>query len=484
MTDTETMTQTAFAHLDAGRFEEAAKDFEKALEARPDDANLWYNLAYTQRRLGHAQAALDSYDRALDIGVAEPEQVLLNQSVIFANELKQPDKAEQGLEAALQLNPRYFPALLNLGGLMEDRGDREAARRAYERALEIAPNDPLVLSRVIVLTDDIDSVDHPLIARVKELFNRRDLTAGDHADLAFALGQVLDRIGEYENALEVYEHANRASSAVNAERQRAYDPVAETAATNRLIETFDGQAAATGEGGENLVFIVGMFRSGSTLVEQVLARHSRVTAGGELSAVPNVLAAAFQPYPASVPQASPEAMDEVRAAYLGELERLFPGHDVLTDKRPANFRHVGLIKTLFPRARFIDTLRHPVDNALSVWFAHLGPAAPYATEFRHIVHWRSEYRRLMEHWRSLYPDAIHEVGYDALVAEPEPHIRKLLDFCGLDFEEACLAPHKGDTQVRTLSAWQVRQPLYTTSSGRWRNYEKYIGTLLEAYPQG
>ncbi|MCA1749539.1 MAG: sulfotransferase, partial [Sphingomonadales bacterium] len=198
--------------------------------------------------------------------------------------------------------------------------------------------------------------------------------------------------------------------------------------------------------------------------------------------VPAMVAGEFASDPEAMAAADGASIERLRQSHLEALARLHPGADIVTDKRPDNFRHIGLIKRLFPEAKFIDTHRDPRDNGLSVWFAHLGPRQPYATDLADIVHRYREYRRLMAHWKSLWSDDIFELDYDALVADPEPHIRALLDFCGLDWEDVCLEPHRAEGTVRTLSAWQVRQPVYKSSSGRWRNYERHVGVLLEAFP--
>ncbi|WP_367180715.1 sulfotransferase [uncultured Parasphingopyxis sp.] len=475
------LADRAMAHLNAGRFAEAATELEALLSQKPDLPDMWYNLGYAQRRLHRFEEALASYAQALDRGVADPQEVHLNRAVVLTGDLSRPDEAKEELGKALAIAPRYFPALLNLGGLHEDRGDREAAREAYAKALEIEPGDALVLTRLAVLSD-IESADDTLVKRIEARIGAPSSTADDRADLGFALGQILDRLGDYDAAFAAYRAANQASAQVKTVNSFAYNRAAESAHTDRLIAAFDTPDTPDTPGGEEKpLFICGMYRSGSTLAEQILSRHSRVTMGGELDLVPTELIAAFDRYPEDAATAGRPKLAELRAAYLAELEKRFPGSDIVTDKRPANFRHIGLIKHVFPGAKIVDTLRDPIDNGLSIYFAHLGASAPYARDLDDIVHFYREYRRLMAHWQSLWPDDILGLDYDALVSDPEPHIRRLLDFAGLDFEEACLEPHKGEGTVRTLSAWQVRQPLYKKSSGRWRNYESHIAPLIEAF---
>ena len=158
---------------------------------------------------------------------------------------------------------------------------------------------------------------------------------------------------------------------------------------------------------------------------------------------------------------------------------MHPEAEIVTDKRPDNFLHIGLIKTLFPEARIVHTVRQPLDNILSVYFLHLDPAMGYALDLDDAAHWYGQYRRLMAHWKSLYPNDIHDLDYDGFVADPKPSLAALLDFLGLEWEEACLEFHEAGNAVRTASAWQVREPLYRRSSGRWRNYERHLQGVID-----
>jgi hypothetical protein len=170
----------------------------------------------------------------------------------------------------------------------------------------------------------------------------------------------------------------------------------------------------------------------------------------------------------------------MRQAYVDGIGALHPSAGIVTDKRPDNFLHIGLIKAIFPAAKIIHTFRDPLDNILSLYFLHLDPSMAYALDLEDAVHWYGQYRRLMSHWRKLYPADILDLNYDALVAEPEPVVRRILDFVGLKWEDGILDFHLADRAVKTASVWQVREPLYRRSSGRWRNYERHLASLREA----
>jgi hypothetical protein len=220
-----------------------------------------------------------------------------------------------------------------------------------------------------------------------------------------------------------------------------------------------------------------MFRSGSTLTEQVLAGHSRVTAGGEIDILPALVRNELSPFPARMGELSPRQLDELAARYTASLSKLFPGAPHVTDKRPDNFLHIGLIKSLFPDARIIHTTRDALDNVLSIYFLHLDHGMGYALDLMDIAHYYRQYRRLMAHWKSQFGPDILDFDYDAFVRAPRPAVEKLLAFCDLDWEEDCLDFQHVRNAVKTASVWQVREALYQRSSGRWRNYARHLHSL-------
>jgi tetratricopeptide (TPR) repeat protein len=472
--DLQTQLALAGQYRRAGQTVQAEAAYRAVLARWPDLPDSWFNLALMQRRNGRFSEALDSYQQALTRRISGPEEVHLNRAVILVEDLQQPEAAEQALVAALKLNPRYGPALLNLGNLYEDMGRRDDALSAYRRLLAIEPGRPEALARASGLTTPAGPED-PGLQALSRALQRPDLSPGDKATLAFALGRGLDACGAYEAAFVAYESANRFSRASAPPGQGRYDRLAQERRIDQLIRAHDHPAdtRASEAGGRPPIFICGMFRSGSTLVEQVLASHPRVTSGGELDLLPRLLAAGARAGPASrSPQARALAGD-----YLQGLRARFPQADIVTDKRPDNFLQIGLIKRMFPDARIVFTRRASLDVCLSNYFLHLDHGQAYALDLLDTGHFLQQHDRLMDHWQRLYPDDILELSYDALVANPRPVIETLLAFCGLDWDETCLEFHRSKTAVRTASVWQVRQPLYQASSGRWRHYERQLAPL-------
>lgn len=459
----------------AGRLADAVGAYQRLLALSPHRPDSWYNLAVLQRNAGDFDGALASYQQALDRGVTRPEEVHLNRGVIYADGLRRNDAAQRELDAALALNPSYVPALLNLANLETDLGRLDEAVATYERLLAIDPWCSEALSRYAQIRS-ASGPDDPLVARLRAALSRPEASVPEKASLAFALGKVLDDCGAYDAAFAACTEANRYSRACAAPGAVLYDRRRHELFVDELIRTFaPGRAmAAVPAPSARPLFICGMFRSGSTLTEQVLAGHSKVAAGGEIDFIPTLARTALAPFPGSMAEVSPARLGELAAQYLAGLAKLFPGVPHVTDKRPDNYLYVGLIKSLFPHAKIIHTTRHPLDTCLSVYFLHLDHSMGYALDLMDTAHHYREYRRLMAHWKSLYGPDIFDFDYDALVRNPRPEVERLLAFCGLDWEEGCLEFHRVRNAVKTASALQVREPLYQRASGRWRNYAAHL----------
>jgi tetratricopeptide (TPR) repeat protein len=472
-----------------GRIPEAIDAYQRLLQQRPDLANSWYNLGVLQRKNRQFSAALASYSHALDRGIARPEEVHLNRGVIYADHLRQDDAAERELLAALALNPAYVPALLNLANLREDRGQRELAAAAYDRALAIDACCFTALARRANLATFADR-DDPLIARLRRAMVEPGASVADRADLGFALGRALDACADYAAAFDAYRAANNSSRESAGPGLARYDRQGFERLIDRLIAAFPAQprghppraepspgpSPEPSPGRPRPIFICGMFRSGSTLTEQILAGHPKVTAGGELDLLPH-LVDGLAPFPASMAGLSPHHAEQLAARYLASLAQLFPAAEFVTDKRPDNFLLIGLIKSLFPQLKIVHTTRDPIDNCLSVFFLHLDHRMGYALDLLDTGHYYAQYRRLMDHWTTLFGDDLVEVPYDALVRDPLPVAKGLLSSLGLEWDERCLDIPATGRSIKTASVWQVREPLHARSSGRARHYADQTAPL-------
>ena len=474
------LLRKAARHRDAGRVAEAIATYRQLLSRWPQSPTVWYNLAWLQRRAGQFDEALASYDQALHRGAERPQEIHLNRAVILSHDLHRYSAAERELAAALSLDSAYVPALMNLGNLHEDLGRREAAAGVYERILQLDPSRLGILARYAFLQKFSDPAD-PLIERLRSAGADAAAGTGERAAAAFALGRALDACRQYEAAFQAYALGNRLSRDSAGPRFRPYDRAAQERLIDRIIAAFPAPApAAPGAGSPpHPVFVLGMFRSGSTLLEQLLAGHPAVTPGGELDLLPRLAEQVLAPYPEGAASAPGPQIAAAAARYRSSLAAVFPHAELVTDKRPDNFLYIGLIKCLFPRAKIVHTVRDPLDNCLSVFFLHLDQRMSYALDLMDTAHYYGQYRRLMTHWRRLFASDIHDVSYDALVRDPRPIMEKLTAFLGLEWNERCLQPSAAEHAVRTASVWQVREPLYRSSSGRAQHYLTQLEAVRE-----
>jgi Flp pilus assembly protein TadD len=459
------------AALGAGQRDEAIGHYRAALALDPTMATIWYNLGWALRAGRQFEDALHAYGQALAHGVARPEEVMLNRAAILADHLYQPEAAEAELQAALLRAPQFVPAMLNLGTLYEDRGQADAARAAYARALALVPG----LGRAHARLAMIDLAEGRVSA-ARVAIDAAASSAGSQEDLAeilYAKASALDADGDFDAAFEALTEANALGRAGAA---TTYDPAAQEQLVTRLISAFpeaSSMEAPCVDAGPKPVFIVGMFRSGSTLTEQLLTRHPAIRSGGELEFIPATAQTTLAPYPESVGNLDWAAIGTLQTAYLDEMRRISPG-GWTTDKRCDNVLHLGLIRMLFPAAPIIHTVRDPLDTLLSVLFLHFGEGVTYGFDQRDAAHYFIQYRRLMDHWRLIFPDAIVDVDYDRLVRAPIGEIAPVLDRLGLSTNDFAVDAEIAGQSVRTASSWQVRKPLHQKSSGRWRNYARQL----------
>lgn len=473
-----------------GRLPEAIEAYRRLLTAFPELPDSWYNLGWLLKRAGMAEAALAAYGEALARNVRDPEEVHLNRAAIYSDLLSQPRAALEALQAALRLNPTYLPALLNLGNLAEDMGDASVARSAYERVLSLSPGNATALARLAGL-GKATTADDSMIGRIREGLATRKYPPAESAQLLFSLGRLYDSCGAYEEAFRTFEAANMHALEAARSDVTPYDAAAELALADALAQAF----ASAGTPGDGIadpdpqpVFIVGMFRSGSSLLERILSSHSGIAAGGELDLIPRI-ARRLGGDPSAQAGMRSTTVQELARAYLQHLRTLRPGARRVTDKRPDNFWNVGLIKRLFPVAKIINTLRQPLDNLVSVWATHLDPTLNYSYRIEDILGHIAAERRMMAHWSRLYPGDIFTMEYERLVGNPREEITRVLSFLGLQYEDSCLDFHKSSGSVRTASVWQVREPLHDRSVGRWLHYEASLRARvgdqkLEAYLAG
>lgn len=468
---------TYHAHLanllrGVGQPEVAVGYYERLLERYPDLADGHFSLALLLKQSLRYREALKSYEKALEIGIDNVQEVYSNMGVLYSD-MRDAEKAEEMYQRSLEVDGGYEPALFNLAGLFEEAGNRQAAIELYNRILSGNASHWDSLARLAQATKLSDPQD-PMIERLQEAI----VEAGDDAfakeTLGFALGQCLDEVGRYDEAFAAYGAAN----ALGRKRSRPHDRVASKQGFDQLIDLFDRGwiERTTTESTDSPILVCGMFRSGSTLVEQMLGAHPEITSAGELDFMPWLISKNLAPYPTRVSNVSAQELQRIGDEYVTMTQELFPDAANLTDKRPDNFLHLGLVKAMYPNVRIVYTRRERMDNCLSMFFQQFGGALGYASDLGDTLDYYDQHVRLMDHWESCLGDNIFTVDYDELVRAPEPILRELLKFLGLGWDERCLNFERSGQAVKTASVWQVRQGLHKSSSGRWRNYEAFISS--------
>lgn len=469
------------------KLDEAAACCRRALEIDPDFAEAHNNLATVLRSQNKLSAAVASCRRALEL---KPDDAAAhgNLGAIFEKQGRF-DEAAACYRRSLELAPDDADVHLNLGTLHEEMGERAEAEAAYRRALLVQPDHALPHARLAaMLRGKLPAAD---LAALEQRLVDPELDPTLRARLLFALGQTLDARGDYAGAADHLRQANTLTLEVHLGR-REYDPAADERFFEGLAREFDGRffarVAGAGLNTRRPVFVFGLPRSGTTLIEQILASHSRVHGAGELS----LASQTFQSIPALIDRADPPldcvaqldagAIGRLAAFHLDGLRAIDGGRaDRIVDKMPSNYQYLGLLAAMFPQAVLIHCRRDLRDVAASCWMTDFGTIL-WANHPAHIASHFRQYCRIMDHWRAVLPVPIVDIDYEDTVANLEPVARRLVAACGLQWEPACLEFHRTRRPVLTASVSQVREPIYRNAVGRWTNYEHTLADLFAALP--
>jgi tetratricopeptide (TPR) repeat protein len=459
-----------------GQFADAAILLKRATSLSPDSADIWIDLANAcleQERFSDAEAAAR---RAIQLQPDAPRsrQVLAG---ILSRESKYSEAVDV-LQRALELMPGSVELLLAYGHSLRTVGRQEDAIAAYRKALEISPGSGGPWWALANLkTHEFSAADRQLM---QDQLERDDLDDSDRVRLGFALAKANEDAGEFDTAFALFAESNSLRR-----KQESHDPAASQQRTERFIELFNAELLSTrpevAAGDPVPVFIVGMPRSGTTLVEQILASHSQVDGTRELPYVEQLVRRLQTggAYPGSLHDA-----DEADLKRHGDwyLEKVAPHRgtaSVFTDKAPGNFWHIGLLAKILPQAKFINVRRHPLDSCMGSYKQLFAAGQSWSYDLFEIGEYCLDYHRLMAHWRKVLPGAVLDVDYEDLVKDIETEVARVLDYCDLAMEPACLAFHETQRAVESASSEQVRLPLYNTAVNRWRDYEAHLGELIE-----
>lgn len=427
---------------DMGREEEAITHFKKDLESRPANVVAHIKIADALKMLGHEDESISHYNEAIAISP--------NDANIYNNRAN---------------------AYKNIGRFGEAISD-------YEKALALNPQFTIALRNLLFLKPSEEMVKH-----IEAIIENNQASDTGLMELNFALGKYYDNCEDYARAFEHYRTANQIRRS-----QVSYKPAAISKFVDRLINTFDEglvkKSTKFGHDSSLPVFVLGMPRSGTTLVEQIISSHPGVYGAGELPFLHTIEKKMGENsdgnsrYPESVAAITRAEVKAHAEEYLSKISVYSDQSQHIVDKMPANFSRVGLIKLLFPNARIIQCIRRPEDICTSIYLNYFPKGNEYSFDLVELGKYYLDYERLMSHWHRLYPDGIYPVHYEDVVNDLEGESRRLIKYLGLRWSKKCLDFHKLERSIRTTSNLQVRKPIYANSVNRWMNYEPFLQPLI------
>jgi tetratricopeptide (TPR) repeat protein len=495
--------------MDALRLEEAVTAFQRASESRPDFAPIFHNLGTALFRLGRDRDAAKAFDQAIMLAPRSLDSLLSLGQVLIS--MTNPGEAVKVAQRALSLDPKSATAhLLMASALVEDSRAREA-EPYLKQAVELNPTDSRAQALLglrlqslgnfqeanhhlsnslaaepnqgfayfaLVHNNKIKDLEPGLVENMEALAERGSLPPREQTFLEYGLGRAFENLGRYEEAITHFDAANALSRKLKFGDQEFYrEEYAKT--FYWLIETYTDEFIRSREVKGNTsalpIVIVGMMRSGTTLVEQILSSHPKVGGAGEQRFWPN-----------HRPELLREGADfhGLGRQYVDRLQHVAPGFERVVDKMPSNYELCGPIHISLPKAKIIHMRRHPVDTCISIYTTPNRVPISFAYNRANIVFAYRQYRRLMAHWRSvLSPDAFLEVDYEAVVSDREGQVRRIAEFLELEWSDALLHHESTERNVLTPSLWQVRQPIYTSSIQRWKRYEPWLREFAELLPE-
>jgi tetratricopeptide (TPR) repeat protein len=463
----------AASYLAARRNGEAVLEFQKAIALDPQSPQNYLALASAYTQFGMAGPAIGCLTEGLE---RLPDYAPLHTAIAGAFALIRNDAAaEHHHRRALQLSPQsrggYATWLLNQGRFDEANKIFSAMRREGEDSVYASYG--LMLSRKLSGSEE----DAAFIGEMESLLTQGGMRPRSEMYLRYALGRAGEGQKRYGEAMAHFNAANHIAESIY-HRGQSVTPDRFASEQDQVRHLYEAMSDRGIEGSstETPIFIVGMIRSGTTLLDQIVSSHPEVRSGGELRFwMEEVRRLVLR---GGVPTGG--QLNDLAEEYTAYARLLTGPATYVTDKMPLNFEHIGVLHQAMPNARFLHIRRHPVDTCLSIWTTFFGQGPLFAYGKEKIVAYYREYLRAMEYWRNTIPrDRLFELDYEQLISEPEPTIRKAIEFCGLPWEDACLHHDQNDRAINTPSRWQARQPIYRTSVERWRRYEPWLGQFAE-----
>lgn len=458
-----------------GKLDEAVLRYQQALALMPGSAAIHYNLGNVYKELGKYEEAIAHYEKALAI---HPEDAGVHNNLgVTLKAMERLNDAASHYRQALNFKPDFAEAYNNLGNVLKEQGRGKEAREYYEQALAL--NGAYAEAQYnLAETITFHSGDKHFTALEKLAGNMAGMNDDKKIYVHFTMAKALDDTGNYDSAFAHWAQGNALKR-----KQIRYDEPRIRKTFRSITKTFDPELftrfQGAGEASSAPVFIVGMPRCGSSLIEQILASHPDVHGAGELNILEKIINT-VTPYPAAVTDFSTQDFSRLGRAYLERLPQPF-GKTKVADKRLLNFMHIGLLRLILPDARIIHVRRNPADTCISCFTKLFASDLPFCYDLAELGRYYGYYEKLMVHWREVLPPGIIlDIQYENLVQNPREQIVRLLEFCGLTWDERCMSFHETDRPVTTASALQVRKPMFDGSINRWERYKSHLKPLLNA----
>ena len=462
-------------------YEEAVRVFHRSLELDDASPQVWEALGHCHRQRGALGDAEEAFKQALARHDRAP--ALLNALGLVQFAQNRVDDALMNFDKALAIDDTSPMSLNHAGMAYSALGDSAKAQRYFERTLEVAPGFGDAYRNLAELPRDTAAT-RALIETIERQLASDEVTAQHRIEMHFARGKLYDDQSEFDRAFVAFKAANDAKHA-----DVRFDAMAQSQFIEAIIDVFNAEffaaAPAFSHASEKPLFILGMPRSGTSLVEQIVASHRAVFGAGELTFFPEHIPslptrlASDKPFPSCIVGRMQE-IAELAGMYLALLRQRGGDAKRVTDKMPYNFLYLGIIRALFPRAHVVHCRRNAMATCFSIYARNLAGNHPYSYALEDLGAAYRGYERLMAHWRAVLPAPVIDVEYEALVSDPEPQTRQLIEALDLEWDASCLDFHHTKRAVTTASQWQVRQPIYATASEHWRNYAAHLEPLSGA----
>ncbi len=464
------------SYKEIGQIEKAIACYKQALTINPDYAEAHNNLGNVFKDLGQAENAIICYEKAIAIKpyFSEGHSNLGN----ALKEINRVDDAVLCYEKALAIQPEIAETHNNLGNAFLELGRYDEAISSYKQAISIKPDYADAHRHLAMIRPKKEQV-----GKIQSLLSCRDISYKDSMYFHYALGDILNHDKSYTRAFEHYQMGNFLKR-----KTISYNSKSHSDFVDRQIKTFTKSSfleqVACGADTELPVFIVGMPRSGTTLVEQIVSSHPQVFGAGELTYIQRIEEAistnykALGSYPECMLLLNESDLLRISTEYLNKLSNISRTAIRITDKMPANFLRIGLIRTLFPRARIIHCKRNALDTCTSIFLNYFVVGHEYSFDLTELGQYYLDYQRLLEHWNKIFPAEILNVQYEELVMDQEKVSREVIEYLGLEWDSKCLKFYENKRAVRTASYLQVRRPIYKKSINRWKQYEEHLGALV------